>query len=88
MIVNEEFVFQTSTVHPGESFYVVNALKGDQPVDETGYLVMVNECGDRVAYRVPGHEWQRDATIITGYCAQIPTYKNAIKIAIPPLENE
>ncbi|QBM23592.1 hypothetical protein E1B03_14590 [Citrobacter arsenatis] len=88
MIVNEEFVFQTSTVHPGERFYVVNALRGDQPVDENGYLVMVNECGDRVAYRAPGNEWQRDAMLIAGYNTLIPMYKNAIKIAIPPLENE
>lgn len=88
MIVNEEFVFQISTVHTGGSFYVVNALKGDQPVDENGYLVMVNERGDRVACRVPGHEWQHDATIIAGYNPDIPSYKNAIKVTIPLFENE
>ena len=88
MIVNEEFVFQTSTVHPGESFYIVNGLKGDQPVNENGYLVMVNEDGDRVASRTPGAEWLRDAKLIRGFNPQIPTYKNAIKIKIPPFENE
>lgn len=88
MIVSEEFVFQTSTVHAGAKFYVANALKGDQPVDANGYLVMVNENGDRVAFRSPGQEWERDAKLITGYNPQIPTYLNAIHVPIPPFENE
>lgn len=88
MIVNEEFVFQTSTVHAGARFYVANALKGDQPVDANGYLVMVNENGDRVAFRTPGQEWECDTKLIIGYNPQIPTYLNAIHVTNLLFENE
>ncbi|HEC2068882.1 TPA: hypothetical protein R1883_000404 [Klebsiella oxytoca] len=88
MIVGEEFVFQTSLIYPGIQYYVANGLKGDVPVDEYGYLVMVNERGDRVAYRVPGGEWERDSKILTGYNLNIPSYVNAIPVPVGSLENK
>lgn len=88
MIVDEEFVFQTSTILPGNKFYVANALKGDVPVDKNGYLVMVNERGDRVAFRVPGGHWENDTTAVAGYNPKIPSYTNAIVVPLPSLENE
>lgn len=88
MIVDEEFVFQTSLVHPGNRYFVANALKGDFPVDENGYLVMVNECGDRVAFRVPGGGWKIDSKTLTGYNPDMPSFVNAVPVPIPSLENK
>ncbi|EIV7044117.1 hypothetical protein L7F69_001978 [Escherichia coli] len=88
MIVDEEFVFQTSLVHPGKRYFVTNALRGDSPVNINGYLVMVNEYGDRVAFRVPNGEWEIDSKTLTGYNPDIPSYLNAIPIPMASLENE
>ncbi len=88
MIVDKEFVFETSLIHPGNRYFVINALKGDVPVNEDGYLVMVNEHGDRVACRVPNGEWEIDSKTLTGYNPDIPNYLNAIPIQITLLENE
>lgn len=88
MIINEEFVFQLSIVHAGSKFFITNGMAGDQPVNKNGYLVMVNEHGDRVAYRAPGKEWVRDTQMIVGYNTNIPAYKNAILVPTPPFENE
>ncbi|WPH99935.1 hypothetical protein [Klebsiella pneumoniae] len=88
MLVGEDFVFQTSSIHPGIQYFVANGLKGDVPVDENGYLVMVNERGDRIAFRVPGGEWERDSKILTGYNRSMPNYVNAIPVLMPTLENK
>ncbi|HAV7868263.1 hypothetical protein AAHW68_07235 [Klebsiella pneumoniae] len=88
MIVGEDFVFQTSLIHRGIQYFVANGLKGDVPVDENGYLVMVNERGDRVAFRVPGGEWEIDSKTLTGYNRNIPNYVNAISVPISSLENK
>lgn len=88
MIVGEDFVFQTSLIHPGIQYFIANGLKGDMPVDENGYLVMVNEQGDRVAFRAPGGKWEIDIKIITGFNRKIPNYVNAIPVPMPSLENK
>lgn len=88
MLVGEDFVFQTSLIHPGIQYFVANGLKGDVPADENGYLVMVNDRGDRVAFRVPGGEWEIDSKIIIGYNRNIPNYVNAIPVLMPSLENK
>ncbi|ENZ8440919.1 hypothetical protein ACHA9J_004999 [Klebsiella oxytoca] len=88
MIVDEDFVFQTYSIHPGKQYFVAILLKGDVPVDENGYLVMVNEQGDRVASRAPGKKWEIDIKIITGFNRNIPNYVNAIPVPIPSLENK
>lgn len=88
MIVSGDFIFQTSLVHPGNQYFVANALKGDCPVDETGYLVIVNEFGDRVAFRVPGGEWETDSKTLTRYNLDMPYYVNAIHMPIQSIENK
>lgn len=83
----EGFIFQVSTVHHGDCFFVANGLKGDVPVEENGYLVMVNECGDRVGMRTPGGVWKVDSKPIIRYNTNIPSYQNALKFQPPSLEN-
>lgn len=83
----KEVAFQASTIHPGSIFYIANALKDDQPINEGGYLVMVNERGDRVAFCVPGGEWEVDAILLSKYNSKIPNYVNAIRVLPSSLEN-
>ncbi|MCG1030757.1 MAG: hypothetical protein E6736_06875 [Leclercia adecarboxylata] len=84
----KEVAFQASTIHPGNSFYVAVGLKGDVPVHEGGYLVMVNEQGDRVASCAPDGHWIVDNPMIPAFNKFIPTYKNAIYVGGPELENK
>ena len=88
MVVGEDFVFQTYLIHPGKQYFVAIGLKGDVPVNENGYLVMVNEQGDRVASRAPGGKWEIDIKIITGFNRNIPNYVNAIPVPMPSFENK
>lgn len=84
----KEAAFHASMHHPGKEFYVVMALKGDVPVNENGYLVMVNELGDRVARCYPGCEWMVDEHLFLSYNPSMPTYKNAVYAGGPKLENK
>lgn len=88
MIVDEDFVFQTSLIHPGKRYYIANGMKEDVPVNENGYLVMVNELGDRVAFRAPDGAWKTDDKILIRFNSSIPNYVNAILVSIPSLENK
>ncbi|ELQ6218470.1 hypothetical protein ACX1JO_003834 [Cronobacter dublinensis] len=88
MVFADDFLFNVLMCHQGVSFFVANGLKGDVPVDLNGYLVMVNEVGDRVAFRAPGSDWEMDAKTITAYNPDIPSYVNVIRVPRLSLINE
>lgn len=68
--------------------YIATALKGDVPIDESGYLAMVNEKGDRVAVKTPGSLWNLDLPPIRGYSPAMPAYKHAVCVFRIRLENK
>lgn len=76
----KDTAFNASIKHGGTEFYVANGLKGDEPVNSEGYLVMVNENGDRVAFRAPGGDWAIDDKINKAYKPEIVQYVNAVRV--------
>ncbi|TDN64259.1 hypothetical protein [Scandinavium goeteborgense] len=84
----KDAAFNAAIQYPGSDFFVTNGLKGDSPVDGDGYLVMVNDEGDRIAFRSPGADWVFDSKPVLDYNKQIPNYTNAIKLPMISIENE
>lgn len=84
----KDTAFNASIKHGGREFYVANGLKGDEPVNSEGYLVMVNENGDRVAFRAPGGDWEIDDKIYKSYKPEIVQYVNAVRVNDPIEPNE
>ncbi|WP_320704933.1 hypothetical protein [Enterobacter asburiae] len=76
----KDTAFNASIKHGGTEFYVANGLKGDVPVSSKGYLVMVNENGDRVAFRAPDGDWEIDDIMHQAYKPEIPHYVNAVHV--------
>lgn len=80
----ESFAFQQITVHPcvEHPIYVINGskTKQDEPVDFSGYLIMVNSNGDTIAGRSPGCPWKMYPTAITGTHPDIAKHPHAIHL--------
>lgn len=76
----KDTAFNASIKHGGTEFYVANGLRGDEPVNSEGYLVMVNENGDRVAFRAPNGDWEIDEKVYQAYKPEIPHYVNAVHV--------
>ncbi|MEL5440676.1 hypothetical protein PTR44_08940 [Serratia nevei] len=76
----EPVVFQASILFDFDKLYIVRALDSELPIDENGYLAMITEGGDRVAYKAPNSDWVLDNRVIKGYKNLASTYKNSIRV--------
>ncbi|WP_410694615.1 hypothetical protein [Citrobacter freundii] len=80
----ESFAFQQETVHPcvEHPIYVINGskTKQDEPVDFSGYLIMINSNGDTIAGCSPGSAWIMYPATITGTHPDIAKHPHAIRL--------
>lgn len=72
--------FQALSLFNFDKLYIVRALDSELPVNENGYLVMITEGGDRVAFKAPNSDWLFDSKVIKGYKNLASTYQHAILV--------
>lgn len=80
----EAFAFQQITIHASVEYpiYVINgsATKQNEPVDFSGYLIMINSNGDTIAGCSPNGRWRMYPTAITGTHLDIASNPHALSI--------
>ena len=78
----DDFLFQQFLDHPCIKYpiYIINGrkTKQNQPVDCSGYLIMINRDGDTIAGRSPGCGWIMNPVITQGTHPNIAKHPYAI----------
>ncbi|MCS4265921.1 MULTISPECIES: hypothetical protein [Serratia] len=76
----EALVTQALLLFKFDKIYVVRALDSHLPINENGYLVMITEGGDRIAFKAPDSDWVLDNKVTKGYKELASTYEHSIRV--------